>query len=401
MKNYKKMILNHLVDKYEKSSLYRGDNKVNVTIGMTINKKNLSDYFNEWDYTLKKEINEQALSLQEEALIEIQWKKFQEGNILDKLKLNIESLDRVYEVLKRQPKSQLENDVGTIVMGYCDRTDWLGDFARDMKEKLVQKGSIKKYLDIEDRVEVKDVFMALDQIRAQTDEIPKRVFSIRVFSDSKRFERVESKVVRIMRDYGPYEVDMDILAEENIIQNPSYVFLKGKAVLLCNEETINLEKVDGEIGLGAGLIDNLSFKTIDAKRVLTIENLTTFHCYEPKDELVIYLGGYHNATRRRLLKKIHGFNPDLAFYHWGDIDLGGFRILNHLRNKTGINVKSYRMDRETLEMYKNHTKKIKSEQYSGELTKLLENEEYIEFHEVIRYMIENNMILEQEALDIG
>ena len=91
----------------------------------------------------------------------------------------------------------------------------------------------------------------------------------------------------------------------------------------------------------------------------------------------------------------------MEFYHWGDIDLGGLRILNHLRNKTKIQFEPYRMDRDTIDTYRLYTKPIQSDAYIRKLKGLLEQDEYKEFYEVIHYMIEHQVTLEQEALDIN
>ncbi|MCR5517876.1 MAG: hypothetical protein K6F17_04825 [Lachnospiraceae bacterium] len=44
--------------------------------------------------------------------------------------------------------------------------------------------------------------------------------------------------------------------------------------------------------------------SVYASKVITIENLTTFNTYEDEDALIIYLGGYHNSIRRKLICKI-------------------------------------------------------------------------------------------------
>jgi hypothetical protein len=400
MKNYKKIILNSLLDKYEKSSLYREDNRVNVNIAFKFNRKTIADYYNEKDYILKQEINELSMNLEEKGFVIIHWKKFQEGNIIDKLQLNIDKLNEIYSFLNRSPKNELEENARNIISKYSKRDDWLGKFALDMFSRLNQKKSIKKYLDIEKIKVIKDILYAIEKMLKQQEEIPKRVFSIGLFSDSKRFESLESKIIRIMKDYGEYEDDIDVLAEENIVNNPGYVYLKGSGTFKCNFEVIDLEKIKDAIGLSTNIIKSLEIESLNIKRVLTIENLTTFHCYIPIDELVIYLGGYHNAIRRRILNKIYEYDKDMQFYHWGDIDLGGLRILNHLRNKTKIQFKPYRMDKGTIETYQHHTKPIQSDAYIRKLKDLLVQEEYREFYEVINYMIKHQVTLEQEALDI-
>lgn len=87
-------------------------------------------------------------------------------------------------------------------------------------------------------------------------------------------------------------------------------------------------------------------QTID--KVFTIENLTSFYRFKQEHSLVIYLGGYHNHSRRNLLMQIYQKLPDAQYYHFGDLDAGGFYILEHLKRKTGIPFQMFQMDIETL-----------------------------------------------------
>ena len=95
---------------------------------------------------------------------------------------------------------------------------------------------------------------------------------------------------------------------------------------------------------------------VTGNKVITIENLTSFHTFNNKDMFIIYLGGYHNNIRREFIKKIYSQNPKVNFYHFGDIDAGGFYILEHLKQQTGVNFIPYKMDIETLKEYSKYTK---------------------------------------------
>ncbi|MBU3178409.1 DUF2220 domain-containing protein [Clostridium estertheticum] len=400
MKNYSNIILNSLLDKYEKSSLYKGNNVVTVNIVFKVTSSSLPDYFNEINSDLKDEINERCLNLNNKGFIEIHWKRYEEGNIIEKVTLNVLKLEDIYKTLKRTQKQSMEAAAITILEPYLSEQNYLSNFSKDITQRLQEKKSIKKYFDIEDLVVMRDVLKALHLIIRQDVEIPKRVFSVYHFNDSKRLEKIESKLIRIMIDFGGFDSELDVLAEANIIKNPSYVYLKGSGSFTINDQKIDLQKLQGEIGLSISLIKNLVVNKLDVSRILTIENLTTFHSYKSRNELVIYLGGYHNSIRRELLIKLYEFNIETPFYHWGDIDLGGFRILNHLKKMTGIHFKPFLMDRATLVEYKDHLNKIDKDSYMDSLRKMLQDKEYEEHFEAINYLIENRVKLEQEVVDI-
>lgn len=398
MKNYNRQILSDLLDKYEKSSLYKGENTRDIKIALKFTKDTLGDYFNEYRPEYKKEINEQCQSLKEKDYIEVLWKRFQEGHIIERVVLNVDSVDKIYIELNRTQKKSFEAEAVETFKCYCELDNWLGSFAREMKYRIEAGASIKRYLDIEDHKSIKDIMFALSRIIVQDKEIPRRVFSIQLFNDSKKLERIEPKLTRIMIDFGGFSSDMDGLSQANIIKNPGYVYLKGSGVFRCNGERLDLKLLNGEIGLSSSIIENLEVDTIKANRIVTIENLTTFHTYTPDNELIIYLGGYHNEVRRKMLIKIYKAAEDIPFYHWGDIDLGGFRIFNHLKKKTGIPFKSMFMDRETLIRFRDSTMRIGDERYLEGLRKLLEDKDYKEFWDVVRYMLEEKVRLEQEGI---
>ncbi len=73
---------------------------------------------------------------------------------------------------------------------------------------------------------------------------------------------------------------------------------------------------------------------------------------------MIYLGGYHNHSRRNLLMQIYQKLPDAQYYHFGDLDAGGFYILEHLKRKTGIPFQMFQMDIEILKKYEDYAKPL-------------------------------------------
>lgn len=67
---------------------------------------------------------------------------------------------------------------------------------------------------------------------------------------------------------------------------------------------------------------------------------TSFHDYSAEDDFVVYLGGFHNKVKRDFLLYLYQWNPEKEYRHFGDIDAGGFYILEHLKKETGIPFRS-------------------------------------------------------------
>ena len=123
--------------------------------------------------------------------------------------------------------------------------------------------------------------------------------------------------------------------------------------------------------------------------------MTTFNAFNCTDAFAIYLGGYHNTNRRNFIRRVYNQNPNKIFLHFGDIDAGGFYILEHLRKRTEINFRPYKMDAETLKENLAFAKKL-TENDKKRLAMLLDSE----YEDTIRFMLDNDCKLEQEAMDL-
>lgn len=195
--------------------------------------------------------------------------------------------------------------------------------------------------------------------------------------------------------YGDFPDEETVLENLNIVKNPGHIYMKGSALIQISGQTIDLSKLNGDIAISSALLPDIERIIVTGKRVLTIENLTSFHAFSEKDTFAVYLGGYHNTHRRRFIQQLFKDNPTAIYYHFGDIDAGGFYILLHLINKTGVPFSPYHMDIPTLQQYRDYTKPL-TESDVKRLKKLADTE----FSDTINYMLTNNCKLEQEAMDV-
>ncbi len=227
MKDYQSLLLNTLIDKFEQSKLYRGENQIAVTISFKFNKKTVPEYFNELNYQMKEHLNDIVKNLALNEFVYIGWEKYEEGNIIKQIDLNLEKVSKIYKLLNRKEKLNKEEQVLEILLPYLAKNNYLATFSKSMIETVKTGKSISKYLDMENPSLIRDILFTIDHVLDQKDEISKRVFSIKLFNNSKYFESIENKVLKIMKNYGDYIEETDILAEENIVRNPGYVYLKG------------------------------------------------------------------------------------------------------------------------------------------------------------------------------
>ena len=127
---------------------------------------------------------------------------------------------------------------------------------------------------------------------------------------------------------------------------------------------------------------------------MTVENLTSFNRIKDSETFFIFLSGYHNSAKQNFLQKIFQQNSSKDYYHFGDIDPDGFFILDNLSTKTNIDFKPYKMGISELEKYAAFSKSLEE----NDITKaksLIEKGMYVE---IMNYMLEKNIKLEQEII---
>lgn len=392
MKKYESAILNALLNQYERSKSFIGTNKQNQSFSKKIEDL-FPDYADAAQYDVFSEINEQVLNLEKTGLISVKRKKRGriETDVIVSVSLNIEKLSDTYRLLGRQPKADRNDEILALLNRYMDCTPLLHDFCREQMNRIK---SNRKPQHSDDLAKFEQILKVLAEVEKVEEEVYIRNFSIRVLGDSKAFEKIKTSVSSILCEYGEYVDKEHVLENLNIVNNPGYVYAKGNGRISISGQVIDFSSLDGDLGLSSALLDSIEDVQVYASKVITIENLTTFNSYADKDAFAIYLGGYHNSIRRKLICKIHEQNSDKDYFHYGDIDAGGFNILLDLRTKTGISFVPFKMDVATLEKYKDFTKKL-TENDKIRLKNLLGGE----FDAVIRYMLEHDCKLEQEAVE--
>ena len=384
-------ILNSLIDSYENSKTFLGENKNQQSFKVVVSKL-FPKYEDDSEYEVYKEINFTLENLKQKKFIEF---KAERSGKVKSVYLIQDSIQIIYDYIKRIPKAQINNQLNEIwdvfKKDQCFLYEPLLKYLDEQTDNLLANKNIQFF--VGDFTEYMDILVAVKSILENQSEIYIRELSVKLFNNSKRLEEIESSVRSLLYKYGEYDNKDTVLEEHNIIKTPSYVMVKGKGILHCGQE-INLTKIEGDIGLSTQTLKSLSFVELNGADVITIENLTNFHKYQSKDELVIYLGGFHNSVKRDFIKLVSKCNPNTKFKHFGDIDAGGFYILEHLINKTGIDFKPYNMDIHVLEKYKKYWIPLTENDKTRLKIFLSKNSDY---NEVIEFMLCNNCKLEQES----
>ena len=392
------VVLNKLLDKYEKSKTFIGTNQVNQTFSKKISEM-FPKYNDDAEYDLFCDVNEALKDLEKKELIVISYKR---GDIINMVSLNVAKLDECYSIVSREPKKD-EHRWLLDTMKRFEGNNLLDKYFEVQREKIGKNQKVE-YFD-GDKAEYTDLLKLISELLVNENEMFVRDLSIRLFRDSKRIEKLETKAKAFLFQYGIF-LDKDSVFEEcNVLKTPTYVNVKGKGIIIIGGQKIDLSVLKGDIALSTESLKELESVKVIGSRVVTIENLTSFHNYSGEEDFVIYLGGFHNRTKREFLIKLYECNKELEYRHFGDIDAGGFYILEHLKRKTGIPFRSMNMNKETLVKYMDHTKELTvndKKRLETLLAKVGNGVDMAEdYSDVIGFMLENGCKLEQEAVTGG
>lgn len=392
-------ILDKLLDCYENSRTYTGDNKVNQSFRIPV-RDIWPEYLDDFtDITEIEEFNKQVEQLEKAALVSVRRQKNDE---IISISANKDHISEYYHLLNRKEKKTLVDEEMRMYRNYSEDQSALGAFCRE-QITLLQTGKKAQYK--KDRAE--HYLSLLKRILINEQELYERELSILTMGDSKEFEKAYRKTVcKILRTYGDYEsvlkgeeeernIELLILETHKIYPNPGYVYFKGEATFILRGGETLILKENMPMALSSEFLDKVVRICPKENRVLTIENLTSFHRFIKKGFFCIYLAGYHSARISDYLKKID--KPDeKTWLHFGDIDPDGFIILRNLRNKTGIDFRPYQMNEEILDRYKRFSKRLEKQDKTKANTLIKDGF----YPNVLEMMLKNDAKLEQEIIAV-
>lgn len=420
---YGLQVLNLLVDKYEKSEAYRRQQKLERRILLKLPREFTA--YNMEDLDVKILFHAEITQLKEEGLLDFGWVKYEAGNIMKEVWLNLNHLEMVYERLGRRPKLDSVDSVAAWAMdmhfGYYT---WLNGFLEAVRQRIADRKAYTPLLpkDPDQAVQMLELLAYLDGLKGEP--VNERILSSQLFNDSKYFQRtLKSRVLRMVRDYcdlldaDAEESEVEAQAEAGeelllqmigIFKNPEVLEFSGPL-----KGRVGNAEVDFTAFAYGALInaDTVKALALDApcvsrpvSRLLLIENKANYEHYLRKDqkadELVLYHGGFYSPVKGLLIRKVYEAlktqMEDLLVEHWSDIDLGGFRIFNRLKKNLIPEVRPFQMDLSALEAMRPFWRPI-SKAYMQKLEPLLQDPSYAEFHEVIQMMLREKCKVEQES----
>lgn len=392
-----KDVLKSLLDKFEKSKTYRGENAVNQSFQVKP-----TDFFKDYDSDFanldEQEDYERDLHVLEDiGLIALTCK----NGVIKSISMVQSAQDTFYSILGRTELKDLEKDQIDMYMAHLGKNTVLDSFCKAQIKRLEERKKAEYELPV-----AREIIRILEYICDNTEEILERELSIELFSNSKTFEKeYRGKVLTVLKKYGDFvnlienvpeerEQGHTILAEYNIYPNPTYVNFKGEGVLRLKDGKKIEVSASMPIAIDSDTLDRIDNVEVVSSRIVTVENLTSFNRVHDEKTFFIYLAGYHNTVKQSFIKKIAESNKYKEWYHFGDIDPDGFYILEHLKEKTGIAFNQFCMSIEELRKYKDYCKPLE-ENDKKKARSLIDKGLYMD---IMQYMLEKNVKLEQEVI---
>lgn len=409
---YQRQIMTALLDKYERSSFFREGVQPTRRIMLKLYDGGQTD-FPQYDIEQAEKrtlINRAVVALSETQLVSYQWMKGEQGHIIAKVWLNYDELADAYALYNRQPKGDAIDDICLKLLDELDKvhnTDWAKRYISDLYDVISKKRDIGNRLP-SNQTERNDLFRAIRFIDSMSEsEVLERVFSLQCFGDSKRFEKsVKSRLLGVLRKYLDADddaTDEELFKQIGIVKYPEQFEFCGNVMLAFETGTVDFSCLRfGSAICSADLWQGDLRIAPVVNRVLTIENRANYIEYIYKhrkdNELILYHGGQYSPPKRQFLLAVAKAMPhNCEWYHWGDIDYGGFTMLSRLRREIKSDVTPYRMNKDELKHYDKLAAPI-SLSYAEKLNNLKQRRELNDCIECIDYMIANKVRLEQEAM---
>lgn len=411
--NYRAWILENLLDRYEKSGQFLGKDSPRKIAFRVEKEEELECRLERAEE--KEQFLEALTRLRQEGLIDFSWVRYETGNLVDRIWLNTdgEILKQSYKALGRVAKGDKIEDLKTRLKF------WLGKIRKDegeirpFLERLLEQTENKRrypryFTEISQRDD--DILECLAFLAENQQEIQERVLSSRLYGDSKYFEReIKSKVLSVLRAIKKIAEEEfseeDLLREKGLVKWPEIMEFTGPVKVWTDRDKC----MDFGVQTDGAYINSLTIEKIrrveleGIRRVLLIENKANYVWYvaekRQEDELVLFHGGCYSPVKGKWFRQVYGAGlqsqSQVEFYHWSDIDVGGFRIFNRLKTEIMPALKPYCMDTATLTMYAERGIRF-GDSYKKLLQDMETDARYLEFWELIGEMLRLELRLEQE-----
>ena len=398
--NYEEKLLVQLVEGYRKSKKDTGENLTNRRTKIKPEKLYGKYRANDGDFEKISLLNQTVKKLEEKGYITTEREAF--GTELKNIFLVDQRLEEIEQYLEKkyhyEPKENKLQKLKVLIERYQQASKICQEECGELKEKL-DKRQIPRNLD-----ELEQVLKAVAFIENNEKNLYIREVSSEVYGDSKFFENnTMDAVCTMLKKYegdstDAIELKDEILKKYHIFKEPQKLSIKGSVVIKVKGIEVDLTGFSEGIEFTASELEKITEIKLLVPNFMTVENRTSYLRYKKINTVVFYLGGYANRDQREFLKQVCRDNPDAVYLHFGDIDAGGLWIHHHLCKITGIKFQLFCMSEK--ELKDPAYKKCLHALSENDRVRLQELREKSEYEDVVEYMLEKSVKLEQEPVSL-
>lgn len=407
MHKYEEEMLLLLVENYRKSKKDSGTGRINRRTQIKPAKLYKGYNRNDGDLEQINAINEIAGKYRDMGFLTFEMQRF--SNEIAAIYLVDEKIEEVEQYLTEhyqyESKHEKMRQVEAILAKYRGQSPVADQECAKLQASLDKNVVPKNYEQTE------DVLKALVFIEKNEQLLFVREASMLIYGSSKYLEEHTLDAVcgllRKANERPCEENEMmdEILRDYHIVVEKQKICLKGNLTIVKDGARIELGVFRNGLEFYADELEEVEQILIHDDRFVTVENKTSYMRCREYGTSYFYLGGYANRYQRDFLKKVYADNPEKKYLHFGDIDAGGFYIHENLCRITGIPFGLYlmsvmeledpRFEKCLLKLSANDRRRLKKLEEHAEKN---ENAMYVMYREVVRYMLENDVKLEQEIV---
>jgi hypothetical protein len=399
-------IVQILLDVYERRN---GAPRRAVRVNLDDVAPTLPSYFDQADPVPRTTANEQLERLQTHGLVHLTWQPGQQNHLLDAVTLSVDHVDQLYDLVARESLFTRRQRLQALLLGDRFQLHGWRKGAVDRCLSQLKAGKPPTPFNLDDDGWNRDLLAALLALSDDaTEEIPYRIFSVRVFNDSKRFEALKGALARLARRHHRQWralSNRETLRELGLVPNPGHLYLYGPWRLVdAHGQVTSLSEFYPSVGIPTALAAHVKRVQADATRVVCVENLAPFYelvRHEEQGLAALCLWGNPSPASRHLLRRlVDDLPPGVPLLLWADVDYGGLSILAQLRTQVSPRFAPYRMDRDTLDAHAHWGQPLSSTD-ERKLAQLRRHPALADVGALIDHMLLKGIKLEQEAVSPG
>ena len=405
------LILNRLLDKYEKSKHVATPNTSSRRVMLHVDKGDIPEY----DYEsaeVRDRFNKAAKTLLHEGIIKVE--RLKDRPIITSFILNLDEIDKAYQAAHRKHPAQVADEYHELIYSILSdvKTPWIVDLRDDACQSIKQTMRLPAFCKhgADYAREFLNMLAFYDGLGDAT--ITMRAFSTACFQNSKRFEQeFQDEFLRAALRFHPEIAEISAqdeigarekLALLGIYSHPELYQLSGQCTITTQSGKVDISPFFPHgIGLSGTCIDEIvSFDLQFIRKIIFIENLTNYNEYLrteiSPDVLVVFHGGFLSPKKRQMLQLLsESVDDSIDVLFWADIDLGGFRMFSRLQ-KLFPQLSPMRMSATDVAQYA-QLGLARDKPYIDLLHTALERHEFPVFEDSIQMILKHGVTIEQEV----